>query len=434
MNGHPTPLPPEPVPAELPSGRRRSERWLTAAAGLAVCALGMLAAGTLGAGTAPAPWALAALGVGVLGLGALLVARVIQARTDEELYRSLEQHSTVLGQLSQPVAVIIDQEIQFANAAWSRWREHRLGDRMNALLALPQGEGRVPGCEALPALQVELRRVRVQWAGRAAELVQVQDLTESRQLQAQVVGRDRLAQIGLLAAGVAHEINNPLMAVTTYLEMIEEEVAHDPGLLEMVDDLGQALGHIQEVANDLRMLGRAEGGRVEAIDPWEPVRAAARLTRAQGCGDMKIVEEGEELPPVLGTHGRLVQVFLNLFLNAAHSAAEAGVSDPWVCVRGRCTADAVELTVQDNGGGVPEALRDAIFEAQFTTRDRDRGTGLGLWLCRRTLEELEGSLELGRSDQPGAVFVVRLQRADAGCLERGLAGPFAREPHETAAR
>lgn len=434
MNGHPTPLPPVPVPLELPSGRRHSDQWLAAAAALAVLALGLIAGVTLSSDAAPTPWAIGALGSGVLGLGALLVAWVLQARTDEVLYRSLEQHSTVLGQLSQPVAVFIGHELQFANPAWSRWREHRLGDRMDALLALPQGEGRVPGCEELPALQVDLRRVRVQWAGRAAQLIQVQDLTESRQLQAQVVGRDRLAQVGLLAAGVAHEINNPLMAVTTYLEMIEEEVAHDPGLLEMVDDLGQALDHIREVANDLRLLGRAEGGRVEAIDPWEPVRAAARLTRAQGCGDMQIIEGGEELPPVVGTHGRLVQVFLNLFLNAAHSAAEAGVSEPQVRVQGCCTDDAVELTVQDNGGGVPEALRDAIFEAQFTTRERDRGTGLGLWLCRRTMEELEGSLELGRSELPGALFVVRLQRADAACLERELTGPCACEPRETAAR
>ncbi len=416
MHAQPTPLQPVSVGA-VTARRSAADRWMAGAGGLALVSLGLLGLGGLGIATEGLLLSVASLGTTAGAAVALGIGRSLHLRDADAMHRSLEQHSTVLGQLAHPVAVVVDGEVRFANPAWCRWRDERLGERMAQLLALDPGQRRIAAVGTLPPLLVQIRRVRVQWGGRRAHLLQVHDQTESQQLQAQIAGRDRLAQVGLLAAGVAHEINNPLMAVATYLDLLADEVAEDEGLLELVHELGHALGHIKEVANDLRMLGRADSGAIEAISPWEAARAAVRLTRAQRSTALAIVLDDTVLPPVRCAHGRLVQVFLNLFLNAAHSVEAARVADPHVWVDAEITPETVILRVRDNGPGVPRALREHIFEAQFTTRDAHRGTGLGLWLCRRVLEEVEATLALEPdTGDGGACFAITLQRADAAAV------------------
>ncbi len=411
---HPTPLVPSAVSSQPSGGRTSSSMCLTAAAPLALAALALAVASLAGSGGTDASLAMTtSLLLSSVAAACTLVGRALLLSEMDEVHHSLEQHTALLGRLGQPVAVIASGRVVFTNPAFSQWRDEQLGDRLDELLALAGGESRLPQSRGGAALWLDLRKVRVTWAGAPADLIQINDLTEARELQAQVAGKDRLAQVGLLAAGVAHEVNNPLMAVTTYLGLLREEVDGDAGLVEIVEELGSAISHIQDVANDLRMLGRPDGGDVEAIDPWQPILAASRLTRAQNGRMIDVQIDQTALAPVRGAHGKLVQVFLNLLINASHAVMESGVENPQIRVTAEQGRDAVVIRVQDNGSGVAEHIRDLIFEPEFSTRSISAGTGLGLWLCRRVLGEMDGKIDLEPNGEPGACFAVTLLRADA---------------------
>jgi signal transduction histidine kinase len=234
-----------------------------------------------------------------------------------------------------------------------------------------------------------------------------------RQARAGLDRAERLASVGTLAAGVAHEVGNPMGALLAFLDLAQR----DPGLSdESRQHLGRATQQVERVRRILRQLLEfsrpGQGVPLAPVDLAGLVEEPVALVRAQSryAGLRFELHCDEGVPPVLGERGALVQILLNLLLNAADAARAAGGSRVLLSVRaavlarrrgergeeaaGRRVADAVECLVADDGFGIAEADRERIFDPFFTTKEPGEGTGLGLSNSLRLAEEMGGTLEL----------------------------------------
>ena len=233
--------------------------------------------------------------------------------------------------------------------------------------------------------------------------------------QAALAEADRMAAIGTLAAGVGHEINNPLSYVSGNLQLLtdpdEQAAFSDSERLELLRDATEGAEQIRNVVRDLMIFARAEDDDAARIDVAEAVRSAARLARHELRHRVAVELDLDETACVRGSTHRLTQVFMNLLVNAAKASGDGPGDQGQVRVRVHRTAGTVVVTVTDNGCGIPEANLERIFEPFFTTRAPGQGTGLGLAVCRGIVEGMGGSL--GVRSRPGDTeFELRFSEAD----------------------
>ncbi|MGH0029973.1 MAG: histidine kinase N-terminal 7TM domain-containing protein [Myxococcota bacterium] len=260
--------------------------------------------------------------------------------------------------------------------------------------------------------------------GDAGTFVVLRDRTGERRAERLLHQSQRLESVGVLAAGVAHEVNNPLAFVRANLAHLEhlgevmgeraDELPKD--LRDEVDELGgvieeslAGLDRIQRIVQGLLRLSRGGSGRFEPCDPNAIVAEAARFASLSGDGDGSVgldLRLADDLPEVEADFDQLVQVVLNLFLNARLELRDR--ADPKVVAVTRRAGDRVEIAVEDNGPGVPEAIRGRIFDPFFTTRAPNEGTGLGLSIAFDILRDHGGTIEVGDAETGGACFTVRL--------------------------
>jgi nitrogen-specific signal transduction histidine kinase/CheY-like chemotaxis protein len=237
------------------------------------------------------------------------------------------------------------------------------------------------------------------------------DVTEERTLQAQLAHADRLTSLGSIAAGVAHELNNPLTAILGHLEMAVKE-AERLGVEELVDMLSDCLEparRMQATAGRLSSLAGTGDHALRPVDPAEVVRAAARLAANELSPRARVSLQLGATRLVRGHAARLTQVLLNLLTNAAHAVDRAPSGSHEILIGLTEDGDDVEIRVVDSGAGVAPPDRDRIFEPFVTTKNPTHSSGLGLSLARTIVREHGGTLELAppRADR-GACFVVRL--------------------------
>jgi signal transduction histidine kinase len=261
------------------------------------------------------------------------------------------------------------------------------------------------------------------------------DVTQKRVLLAQLMELDRLVAIGTLAAGVGHEINNPLAFVLTNLELLRETFeafrempphreALDEGLV-MLADAEDGAQRIRDIVRELRLLSRAEDPKANTLlDVRGPLERALALAGHELRQHADIVRDyptpcavpagldgdsggsAADAPWVRGSDGRLTQVFLNLLINAAH--AFPGDRRGTVRLRVAYEGDRVIVEVTDDGSGIPEEVLPRVFDAFFTTKPRGEGTGLGLSIARRILLEHGGDLTIVSQLNVGTTALVVL--------------------------
>jgi two-component system cell cycle sensor histidine kinase/response regulator CckA len=247
----------------------------------------------------------------------------------------------------------------------------------------------------------------VDFEGEPARLVVLHDVTEQHRLREQAAISDRLASIGALAAGVAHEVNNPLTYVKLSLEIASREVAA-LGDTARTAKLQASLGHVREgtdrvlgIVRDLKMLSRIHDEPSEAVDLPALLDSTLALAGRAIASKAQIVRAYGPTPPALATRGGLGQVFLNLLTNAADAIPEGAPSHHVIRVTTRSDAAGravVEIT--DSGCGIRPDIGTRVFDPFFTTKPVGSGTGLGLPMCHRIVTELNG--EIAFESAPGA--------------------------------
>ena len=241
--------------------------------------------------------------------------------------------------------------------------------------------------------------------------------------QAQLQLADRLATMGTVVAGVAHEINNPLAFVMSNLQFVEEElaVAHHGAIVspERRDELMRALAsarggarRIKQIVGELRSFTRSEPAPSSAVDLNKAVEVALALIQHEMRHHARIVRELGVVPAVLADEGRLVQVLVNLLQNAAQAIPTGDVERHVVrIVTGTDDAGDAFVEVHDSGCGIAPEERAHLFDLFFTTKAAGVGTGLGLSICRRIVEGLGGRIEVESTVGVGSSFRVVIPAA-----------------------
>ncbi len=258
------------------------------------------------------------------------------------------------------------------------------------------------------------------------------DVSAEHEARTRLVQTDRLSTLGMLAAGVAHEINNPAAFILLGLDMLDRAlrgpgVHLEPAAAESAHDLlrelRDSIRRIVDIARDLRLFASPPGhdaGRRSIIDVGRAVDSALSLTRGQIIERARIVRDlDEQVPPVVMEDGRLGQVIVNLLVNAAQAIPKNGpLRDHKITVRTQSDGEVVEIVVSDTGTGIPDEVVQRIWQPFFTTKSPDVGTGLGLSISREIVERAGGRIivesPVPGSDPPcGSRFTISLPAAGA---------------------
>jgi nitrogen-specific signal transduction histidine kinase/ActR/RegA family two-component response regulator len=230
------------------------------------------------------------------------------------------------------------------------------------------------------------------------------DVTERRRMRTKLMISDRMASLGTLAAGIAHEINNPLAYVAGNLEAMAETFAvtrcrpSEAECVELsaaVDDARDGAERVRRIVKGLRSFSRSEDEKRVPLVLADVVEAAIRLTGNELRHRAQLVRELGPVPRVIADDGKLTQVFINLLVNAAHAIPEGRSDDNRITVRtrtddrGRAVAE-----VEDTGKGMAAEIQARVFDPFFTTKDIGEGTGLGLSICHGIVSGLGGQISI----------------------------------------
>jgi signal transduction histidine kinase len=264
---------------------------------------------------------------------------------------------------------------------------------------------------------VEVARTQaVTFDGLSARLVVARDITERIRMQQKLIVADRLASVGLLAAGVAHEVNNPLAYVLNNIEIARKELAALGSAAdhcrEVLSTALEGVDRIRTIVRDLLRLSRGDDGPVGAID----VRAVAESTLALAARDIErvttLAQDFGPAPLVVGSDARIAQVLLNLVANALEAMRGRPRAENRLGVRLGSSPDGrVLLEVSDTGSGIADENLARVFEPFFTTKPAGQGTGLGLSIAQRLVVELGGEIVVSSMVGRGTTFQVLLPAA-----------------------
>ncbi len=264
---------------------------------------------------------------------------------------------------------------------------------------------------------VEITSIPIDFEGGPAIMGFARDVTERKALQARLSRIDRLASLGTLTAGVAHEVNNPLSVTSLSLEAIGRALEAGTGKEEMKALLTQAKGGIDRIAAIVRDL-RGFSRRDEAMRPVDVKRvleSASSMVANELRHRATFTLECEQLPPVDTSEGRLEQVVMNLLLNAAQAFEAADPKRNRITLQARlaplepgASSTCIVIEVRDNGPGIEEANVARLFDPFFTTKPIGEGTGLGLSICHSIVDAMGGTIGVESTLGEGATFRVRL--------------------------
>jgi len=275
-------------------------------------------------------------------------------------------------------------------------------------------DGRTVTLEGAPTRGIE-------FDGRSAVLWTVRDLTDLKSMQAQLMQADRLASVGMLASGVAHEINNPLAYLIASLDFIDEKMkgfaAQLPRedraeLCEALADACEGAARVKHVVRDLRIFCRTDEQCYVNTELRPVIESSLSLAFNVIKYRARLVKEYGQTPPVLATKASLGQVFLNLLVNAAQSIPEGSVDENEIRVSTRTDElGRAIVEVRDSGSGISPEVVPRIFDPFFTTQPAGAGTGLGLSICKNIVAALGGEIRVESRVPGGSLFRVALPAA-----------------------
>jgi signal transduction histidine kinase len=238
-------------------------------------------------------------------------------------------------------------------------------------------------------------------------------------LEEQLQISEKMASLGLLAAGVAHEVNTPLTGISSYTQMLLEQADPDDPRTLLLEKIERQTFRAAKIVNGLLTLSRpgTPGGERTMVDVNGVITDVFSLLEHQfEVGKIRIRRELTEQPvTVLAIEHQLQQVFLNLFLNARDAMPKGG----WLSVSTRFEGDRAVAEVADTGSGIPPEQLARIYDPFFTTKTIGRGTGLGLSISYGIVREHGGDLRCDSAVGQGTRFIVALPLASAGAARAG---------------
>ncbi|MFK7999085.1 MAG: ATP-binding protein [Polyangiales bacterium] len=257
----------------------------------------------------------------------------------------------------------------------------------------------------------------VLFEGESHRLCVLRDISEKRAMESQLRLTDRLSALGSVAAGIAHEINNPLAYVLANANVLRSQiddlelgpVARET-LTELTDDVREGASRVRDVVRGLRTLSHPSDEELGPVDLGPVVASAYAIVHSDLSHRAEVsVDIPASTPTVRGNEARLGQVVLNLLVNAAQAFSDDRGSPGCVEVRATHDDSRVRLVISDDGPGMSEEVLARVFEPFFTTKPIGEGTGLGLTICRRIIQNLGGELEVSSTLGEGTVVTISLQ-------------------------
>ena len=269
-------------------------------------------------------------------------------------------------------------------------------------LTTPTGESRVVNVAMAPLVTRKFSVV-----GR---LVIMDDITERIELEVQLTQADKLSSIGLMAAGVAHEVNTPLAVISSYTQMLAKQLQSDPQKAALLDKITKQTFRASEIVNNLLNFSRTTGAELTELNLNKVIADTLALLEHQfKVAHIQVQPElYDNLPLIQGNAGRLQQVFLNLFLNAKDAMASSGGGTLKVATT---NGEFVSVRVTDSGSGIAQENIQRIYDPFFTTKNapaegQSRGTGLGLSVTYGIIQEHAGSIRVESRPGEGTTFTL----------------------------
>ena len=253
---------------------------------------------------------------------------------------------------------------------------------------------------------VELGAAEVEIDDQPGFVLVAHDVTQKKELTGRLMEADRLAAVGTLAAGISHEINNPLSYVILNLEELERDAAAGPGR-ELLDGALLGARRIRDIVRAVGVFSRSEEERTR-LRLSEVADSAVAMVQSEIRQRAKVQVEHRDHATALGNETKLAQVVLNLLVNALHAIPEGDPSHNVIELRTFVDGARAVCEVRDSGVGIAPEIRDRVFDPFFTTKPVGAGTGLGLTICRETVRALGGDIEIDGGAVGGTTFRVVL--------------------------
>ncbi len=237
---------------------------------------------------------------------------------------------------------------------------------------------------------------------RLGRLILIDDITQRASLEEQMLQTEKLTSLGLLAAGVAHEVNTPLAVISNYIQMLAKQIPADDPRQKTIERIVKQTFRASEIVNNLLNFSRTGGLEFKEVDLNFVLEETLTLVQHPfRTARVNVIKNyTEELPPVLGSTTRLQQVFLNLFMNARDAMPSGGMLE----VRTAANNGSVEVEVTDTGTGIPPEHLHRIFDPFFTTKSSGRGTGLGLSVSYGIIKEHAAKVDVRSTPGKGTSF------------------------------
>ncbi len=285
-----------------------------------------------------------------------------------------------------------------------------------------------------------LRSVVVQvgsTSGRPRVQFVMDDVSEQKELELRMATADRLASMGRLAAGVAHEINNPLAHLIASLDLLARDLgashaARRTGVDELLDDARHSADRVRRIVRDLKSLTRPDEETLEAVEVEEILDSAIKVAGHELRHRAEVVREYGPTPRLWCNAARLGQLFLNLLVNAAQAIPVGASRANRVTVRLRSPdPQSIQVEIEDTGAGIAAEHLPQLFEPFFTTKGVGEGTGIGLAICQRIVSDLDGEIRVTSAPGRGSTFTVDLPvlsvpERPAAVVKPAVAAPPAR--------
>ncbi len=369
----------------------------------------------------------------VTRIGQMISVALVDHERDmvaSEVQRSESRMRTLIEHLPDAIFVLHEGRFVFVNAAFAAYLgydkpEDVIGARLLDIVhAEDKKEGHAIERGAPKPLKVRLLRrdaesvhaevagLALVWDGEPSTVAIARDLTERNQFEAQLLLADRMASVGTLAAGVAHEINNPLGYVLGNLTALQNGLtseALNADLSQALKDAIHGAKRVRDIVQDLQTFSRGDPSkRTTAVDVLRVMDVSIRMAHSAVRHRARLERDYRLVPPIEGSESRLGQVFLNLIVNAAQAMPERPLEENEINVRVTLDGEHVVVEVRDNGAGMTEEVRRRIFDPFFTTKPIGEGTGLGLSICHSIVTSMNGALEVDSEVGLGTTFRVRL--------------------------